>query len=200
MRILSILLVLSVPAVADSFLTSVAFVPNPDVDCPHNIKEALDLMSYSSKPAHHMAVLQTIYINETDIDPDELIRVLEEADTNDLAHFDLGFAMVLFNTDPYGLRYLGEATDMLDTPDAHLGFALCIAQIDAFGPDASDWDSPSLRKQDALDQMLACWKMSDSWDIYLRATYESAVDYMGYYDGYKKYKQWKQITRIPEED
>ena len=147
----------------------------------------------------HMFVLQAAYylslngfLNEDELYTALLARVKPLA-KNPLNQFDLGFYMVLFQTEQDALMQVEIAANTINTPEARLGYALCMAQIDAFGYGAADWDSPSDLKCKAVEQLRMIVKKKDTWSAEMTKTMHSAVSYMNLYKGFSKCKGWKSI-------
>ncbi len=172
-------------------------VGDPDLEC--TAQDVMSVLEGTDNLLVHMFVLQAAYylnlkgfLDATGVYKALLARVkpIGEKPVN---QFDLGFYMVLFNTESDALMQLEIAANRLDTPEARLGYALCMAQIDGFGYSATNWDSPSELKCKAVEQLGLAVKQKDRWSREMTLTMSSAVSYMTSYKGFSKCKGWKNI-------
>jgi len=202
MKKLALISVLVVPAFGDSFLTSVTFYSSHEIGEMETPEQVVAEMGKYPDIMHHMAVLQAAYFLDLNgiVGGSKVIDLLKAKKGTATGNFDLGFAMVMLEFDPDGLDYLGKATSILNTPEAHLGYGLCIAQIDAFAGDgAENWDRQTDLKKQAINQLVQCLDMDELWaSDYTGMTLLEAVDYMGYYEGYLDYPEWKKLMKFRE--
>jgi len=218
-----VLLAFAVPLMADSFLTSTEFRHRSpirigpwdeamlhelyyggyslsgDTSLKCTAKDVVSVLEGTDDILTHMFVLQAAYYLSLNgfLDESELYKALLErvkpTAKKPLNLFDFGFYMVLFKTEPDALMQVEIAANRINTPEARLGYALCMAQIDAFGYGASDWDSPSDLKCKAVEQLKMIVKKKDTWSMEMGQTMYSAVLYMAQYRGFSKCNGWGNI-------
>lgn len=169
----------------------------PTLECtPQDVMKILD---GTDNLLVHMFVLQASYYLNLNgfLDADELYSALlakvKPTGGKPTNQFDLGFYMVIFNTEQDPLMQLEIAANKINTPEARLGYALCMAQVDGFGYAATDWDSPSDLKCKAVEQLNLAVKKKDTWSKEMALTMSSAIQYMDLYKGFSKCKGWKAI-------
>lgn len=147
----------------------------------------------------HMFVLQAAYFLELNGFLDAtgvykaLLAKMKPTGSEPINRFDLGFYMVLFKTESDALMQVEIAANQMNTPEARLGYALCLAQIDGFGYGASDWASPSELKRKAVEQLGLAVKQKNKWSREMTLTMSSAISYMTKYEGFSKCKGWKAV-------
>ncbi len=162
-------------------------------------QDVMSVLEGTDDPLTHMFVLQAAYYLELNgfLDAEgvynALLAKMKPTAGKPINRFDFGFYMVLFKTESDALMQVEIAANQMNTPEARLGYALCLAQIDGFGYGASDWNSPSDLKCKAVDQLSLAVKQKDKWSKEMALTMSSAVSYMTKYEGFSKCKGWKAI-------
>ena len=170
---------------------------DPDLEC--TAQDVMSVLEGTDDPLVHMFVIQAAYYLELNgfLDAtgvyNALLAKVKPTGGKPINQFDLGFYMVLFNTEPDALMQMEMAANKLNTPEARLGYALCMAQVDGFGYGATDWDSPSDLKCKAVEQLSLAVKQKNAWSREMTLTMSSAVEYMSLYEGFSKCKGWKGI-------
>lgn len=170
---------------------------DPDLEC--TAQDVMSVLGGTDDLLTHMFVLQAAYYLDLNgfLDGGELYNALlakvKPTGGKPINTFDFGFYMVLFNTESDALMQVEIAANKMNTPDARLGYALCMAQVDGFGYGATDWDSPSDLKCKAVKQLEMAVKERDKWTREMTLTMVSAVDYMTLYKGFSKCKGWNGI-------
>ncbi|MEO0146255.1 MAG: hypothetical protein ABIM19_05420 [candidate division WOR-3 bacterium] len=169
----------------------------PELKC--TAQDIMSVLEGTDNLLTHMFVLQAAYYLNLNgfLDDAELYNALlnkvKPTGGKPINTFDLGFYMVLFRLESDALREVEIGANKLNTPEARLGYALCLAQIDGFGSGGSDWDSPSDLKCKAVAQLKMAVKKKSSWSKEMTLTMASAVGYMSGYPGFSGCKGWDEV-------
>ncbi|MGB9590445.1 MAG: hypothetical protein ACPL68_06105 [Candidatus Hydrothermia bacterium] len=155
----------------------------------------------------HMFVLQASYYLSLNgfLDKKELYKALrarfKPVGNEPIILFDFGFYMILFEGEWDALMQVEIAANSMNTPEARLGYALCLAQADCFRAEGENyWDSPTDLKCKAVEQLGLVVKDKKAWSREMTLTMNSAVSYMARYEGFSKCKGWKKVVSAVEMD